>query len=272
MAHKEKIRDAVSVLHGRYVKDDSERKAALQEERVNAEVARLIYDIRTNAGLSQQQLAELIGTTQSVISRLEDSDYEGRSLSVLDRIAQALNQKLTVVMTARKPQAEEVRESFRGVVAPDVPVEEDLAPEEQVNRLLSSAETLYTEGQLEAAAMLAWSAAETILRRRAQSDAPEMERQSSARVLKHLYSLGRVNPDIYEKLLRLMEFRNAVAHGFQPRGLPPTFRISYLIFGSSNTLHNSVDAIRRCYRPECLPISSPCWISNLASIVYPRCL
>jgi transcriptional regulator with XRE-family HTH domain len=220
MAKKEKIRDAVSILHGRYVKDNSERRAALQEERVNAEAARLIYDIRTNAGLSQQQLAELIGTTQSVISRLEDSDYEGRSLSMLDRIAQALNQKLTVAMTAREPQAEEVREGVQRIVAPDVPAEEDLAPKEQVNRLLSSAETLFTEGQLEAAAMLAWSATETILRRRARSDAPEMERQSSARVLKHLYALGRINPDMYEKLLRLMEFRNAVAHGFQPRVVP----------------------------------------------------
>jgi hypothetical protein len=106
-------------------------------------------------------------------------------------------------------------------VAPDVPAEEDLAPEEQVSRLLSSAERLFADGQLEAAAMVAWSAAETILRRRAQSYAPEMERQSSARVLKHLYSLGRVNPGTYEKLLRLMEFRNAVAHGFQPRVVPP---------------------------------------------------
>jgi hypothetical protein len=126
-----------------------------------------------------------------------------------------------VVMTARESQSEEVREAFQRVVAPDVPAEEDLAPEEQVNRLLSSAEMLFTEGQLEAAAMLAWSAAETILRRRAQSDAPEMERQSSARVLKYFYSLGRINPDTYEKLLRLMEFRNAVAHGFQPRVAPP---------------------------------------------------
>lgn len=116
MAKKEKMRDAVSILHGRYVKDDSERKAALQEERVNAEVAHLIYNIRVNAGLSQQQLAELIGTTQSVISRLEDSNYEGRSLSMLDRIAQALNQKLAVVMTSREPQAEELREAFQRVV------------------------------------------------------------------------------------------------------------------------------------------------------------
>lgn len=116
MAKKDKTQDAVSILHGRYVKDDPERKAALQEERVNAEVARLIHDMRTAAGLSQQQLADLIDTTQSVISRLEDADYEGRSLSMLERIATALNQKLTVVMTAREPEEQEVREAFHRVV------------------------------------------------------------------------------------------------------------------------------------------------------------
>jgi len=116
MTKKDKTQDAVSILHGRYVKDDPERKASLQEERVNVEVARLIHDMRIAAGLTQQQLAELIGTTQSVISRLEDADYEGRSLSVLQRIATALNQKLTVVMTAREPEVEDVREAFHKVV------------------------------------------------------------------------------------------------------------------------------------------------------------
>ena len=116
MAKKERTRDAVRILHGRYVKDDPERKASLEEERVNAEVARLIYDMRTSAGLSQRQLAELIRTTQSVISRLEDADYEGRSLSTLERIATALNHKLAVVMTAREPEEQEVREAFHQVV------------------------------------------------------------------------------------------------------------------------------------------------------------
>lgn len=106
-------------------------------------------------------------------------------------------------------------------VAPDVPAEENLAPNEQVTRLLSSAESLFADGEIEAAVMLAWSAVEIVLRRSAQTAAPEIERQSSARVLKHLYSLGHLDPVTYEKLLRLMEFRNAVAHGFQPRtGVP----------------------------------------------------
>ncbi len=107
-------------------------------------------------------------------------------------------------------------------VAAEIPSEETLVNEAQVNRLLASAETMFANGEVEAAAMLAWSAAEAILRRNAQSAAPELERQSSARVLKHLYSLGRIEPDAYEKLLLLMQFRNAVAHGFEPRTAAPS--------------------------------------------------
>ena len=40
-------------------------------------------------------------------------------------------------------------------VAAEIPAEETLAPEAQVNRLLSSAETLFATGEIEAAAMLA---------------------------------------------------------------------------------------------------------------------
>jgi transcriptional regulator with XRE-family HTH domain len=65
---------------------------------VNAEVARTIYELREQAGLSQKELAERVETTQSVISRLEDADYEGHSLSMLNRIAKALNRRVEVVM------------------------------------------------------------------------------------------------------------------------------------------------------------------------------
>ncbi|NLX21224.1 MAG: transcriptional regulator, partial [Phycisphaerae bacterium] len=36
------------------------------------------------------------GTTPSVISRLEDADYQGHSLSMLRRIAAALNQRVEI--------------------------------------------------------------------------------------------------------------------------------------------------------------------------------
>jgi ribosome-binding protein aMBF1 (putative translation factor) len=82
MREKGKKKDAVGILHRRYIGDDAERKASLQTERINAEVARMVYELRQDAGLTQKELAELIGTTQSVISGLEDADYEGHSLSI----------------------------------------------------------------------------------------------------------------------------------------------------------------------------------------------
>ena len=69
-------------------------KQEIAHARTNFEVAQMIYDARTKAGLSQRQLADLIGSKQPVIARLEDADYEGHSLTMLQRIAEALEQRL----------------------------------------------------------------------------------------------------------------------------------------------------------------------------------
>lgn len=116
MSTRKENTNAVSILHRRYVKEDPERKASLREERVNAEVARLIHDFRSQAGISQKELAELIGTTQSVISRLEDADYNGHSLTMLNRIATALNQRLIVTMTAAEPESGTLQFVFHIVI------------------------------------------------------------------------------------------------------------------------------------------------------------
>jgi transcriptional regulator with XRE-family HTH domain len=88
--------DAIEILHHRYYEGRPERIASLEQERVNAEVARQIYDLRTAAGLTQHQLARLAGTTAAVIGRLEDADYEGRSVTMLQRIAAALNRRMEI--------------------------------------------------------------------------------------------------------------------------------------------------------------------------------
>lgn len=113
MGKKPRTDDAVSILHKRYVKDDPARKEALEQERSNAETALLVYDLRRQAGLSQRELAELVGTTQSVISRLEDADYDGHSLSMLRRIAAATQQTIAVVSVADDPAKGAVRDAFR---------------------------------------------------------------------------------------------------------------------------------------------------------------
>ena len=96
MNKKKKTTDALTILHRRYYAGKPERLAALEEARANDSVARKIAALREEAGLSQRQLAKLIGTTASVICRLENAEYEGHSLAMLNRIAAALNRRLEI--------------------------------------------------------------------------------------------------------------------------------------------------------------------------------
>lgn len=115
---------AVEILHRRYIGDNESRKDSVQAERINVEVAQKIYEIRKEAGLSQKALADLVETTQSVISRLEDADYEGHSLSMLSRIANALDREIIIEMPTKEPSDKTflnadrkmVRFAFREVV------------------------------------------------------------------------------------------------------------------------------------------------------------
>lgn len=94
---KKKLKfDTMKYLHDRYIGSDPEALALLEQERVNADIAQAIYDLRTKAKLTQRELAKLVGTTASVICQLEDSDYQGHSLSMLQRIAAVLNRKVEV--------------------------------------------------------------------------------------------------------------------------------------------------------------------------------
>jgi ribosome-binding protein aMBF1 (putative translation factor) len=91
MATKKK--DALDQTIHKFVGGDAGRQAMLDEEIVNVEAAQLVYQLRTKAGLSQRELAKRVGTTASVICRMEQADYES-SLPMLRRIAAALNRRL----------------------------------------------------------------------------------------------------------------------------------------------------------------------------------
>jgi transcriptional regulator with XRE-family HTH domain len=75
-------------------------REAIETHKLNASVAEMILAARKKAGLTQGQLARLVGTTESVISRLEDADYEGHSLTMLRRIAEALDHRVEVQLVA----------------------------------------------------------------------------------------------------------------------------------------------------------------------------
>lgn len=52
--------------------------------------------LRKESGLSQKELAKRVGTSQQQISRLESPSYEGHSLSMIRRIAEALGATVRV--------------------------------------------------------------------------------------------------------------------------------------------------------------------------------
>jgi uncharacterized protein YutE (UPF0331/DUF86 family) len=106
--------------------------------------------------------------------------------------------------------------------AQELPIHGELAPDDRVASLLREAQALNREQRYEAAAMLAWSAAEAIFRRLAQANGIEAERKSSGSVLKQLYAFGLIDADQYEVFARAMEFRNAFAHGFAATVAPET--------------------------------------------------
>jgi len=95
MKKPDKTTDVVEILN-HMIRDDDELQEMVAAERENLEVARKIYDLRTAAGLTQSQLAKKVGTTQSVISLLEDANYDGHSMAMLRRIAAALEKRVEI--------------------------------------------------------------------------------------------------------------------------------------------------------------------------------
>ena len=93
-----RTKNALEILKTRTDKNPR-LKAFVEEERVNLQAALAIRDARKKAGLTQAQLAKEIGTTQSVIARLEDANYRGHTLKLLENIAEALSQRIEIRFT-----------------------------------------------------------------------------------------------------------------------------------------------------------------------------
>ena len=84
----------ISVLHKEWMKDEEYRKEfeALEEEFA---LARAIIEARAKAGLTQEELAERMQTSQSTIARLE-SGKAMPSGKTLAKLAKATGTKLEI--------------------------------------------------------------------------------------------------------------------------------------------------------------------------------
>jgi len=100
---KKTTSDALIIL-AQMTGKNPQRQRQFEEEMANREVASKIYQLREKFKLSQAELARRVGTTQSVISRLEDADYDGHSLAMLNRIAAAVERRVEIRFVPRKRQ------------------------------------------------------------------------------------------------------------------------------------------------------------------------
>ena len=87
-------------LKGRRSAPDGATRSGVEQDLA---LGQLIYDLRTEAGLSQRELAERMGTTQSVISRLEEGGGARNRIDTLARVATALDRHLVVSFPTKVP-------------------------------------------------------------------------------------------------------------------------------------------------------------------------
>ncbi|RPJ10162.1 MAG: helix-turn-helix domain-containing protein [Deltaproteobacteria bacterium] len=79
---------------------DPEFKTHYQEERQALKLAIKIAKLRDRKGLSQQELAKPMGTSQQAISRIESGEYEGFTLKTLEKIAEATGMRVKIDFVA----------------------------------------------------------------------------------------------------------------------------------------------------------------------------
>ncbi len=70
------------------------------------DVAIQLATLRQESGLSQKELAQKVGTSQQQNSRLESPTYEGHSLSMVRRVAEALGANVHVEIYQKRPRKE----------------------------------------------------------------------------------------------------------------------------------------------------------------------
>jgi transcriptional regulator with XRE-family HTH domain len=78
----------------------AETRAGVEQD---LDLGQLIYDLRTEAGLSQRELADRMGTTQSVISRLEEGGGARNRIDTPARVATALDRHLALSFPSEVP-------------------------------------------------------------------------------------------------------------------------------------------------------------------------
>lgn len=91
-----RVKDDLDRYLEKALKRDPSLKKRLEEAGKAWDIAFQIYDLRKKAGLTQTELAKLVGTRQSNIARIESADYTGYTLKTLEKVTKALKARLEI--------------------------------------------------------------------------------------------------------------------------------------------------------------------------------
>jgi DNA-binding XRE family transcriptional regulator len=81
---------------------DKKFREEFEREYKNLVISEKIAQLRHKARLTQEELAQRIHTTKSAISRYESNNYQGYSVSLLQKIAAACGVDLRISFTKSK--------------------------------------------------------------------------------------------------------------------------------------------------------------------------
>lgn len=98
MSRTRKVSDAVELMD-RWYGNMPDWDEMVAEEELNMQIGQALYDLRNTVGLSQADLAKLVGTNQSIISKVENADYNGNAIEILKRVCFALHTKISIQCT-----------------------------------------------------------------------------------------------------------------------------------------------------------------------------
>ncbi|MBV8782133.1 MAG: helix-turn-helix transcriptional regulator [Phycisphaerae bacterium] len=102
MADTSAKRSASSLIRQKFYDGHPDRIARLEKARQSIALGDQIRRAREAAGMTQAELAEIINTKPSAISRLEDADYEGYSVKTLRKIAEAVHMWISIEFKPRR--------------------------------------------------------------------------------------------------------------------------------------------------------------------------
>lgn len=89
-------RDAFDWAYDRYVGNDENLVKFFDELDTKLKIAQDLHDLRIQRGLNRDDVASIVGVSETVIEDIEEADYQGDFLAMATRIASALKRKIEI--------------------------------------------------------------------------------------------------------------------------------------------------------------------------------